>query len=185
MQIHHITLANKISRLIWKVTWILFAAWTPVFMHRWRVLLLRIFGGKACYSSCIYPNVKVWDPKNIILGHKSTLGPDVDCYNVALVEIGDFVTVSQRTYLCTASHDYDQPIVSNNLMDLIVGPIIIEDYAWIAAEVFVGPDRVIGYGSIVLARSVVTKNTLEKGIYGGNPIRHIRDRKSVLSNEAG
>lgn len=183
MQVHQLTLSNKIARLVWRSTWMLFAAWTPVFMHRWRVLLLRFFGGQASYSSYIYPSVKIWDPKNIILGHKSTLGPDVDCYNVSMVDIGDFVTVSQKTYLCTASHDYDQAIVTNNLMDLIVGPIIIKDFAWIAAEVFVGPDRTIGYGSVVLARSVVTKNTLERGVYGGNPMRHIRDRKSVLHRE--
>ena len=153
-------------------------------MYKWRTLVLNLFGGKAHYSCHIYPNVKIWNPKNIIMGHKSCLGPNVDCYNVGLIKIGDYATVSQKTYLCTASHDYDQLNVVDNLMDLLVGPIIIENYAWVAAEAFVGPNTIIRNGSIVLARTLVTKNTEIMGIYGGNPMKYIRDRKSILMNSS-
>ena len=180
MRVHNITAKNKIFRLTWKLTWLFLAAWTPVFMHRWRVLLVRLFGGNVCFSSCIYPSTTIWNPKNIVMGTKSTLGPYVDCYNVALVSIGNYATVSQRTYLCTASHDYDQPVVTDNIMNLLIGPIVVEDFAWIAAEVFVGPDKIIRNGSIILAGSVVTKSTTPMGVYGGNPVKHLKDRKSIL-----
>ncbi len=162
------------------MSWILLAAWTPVFFHRWRALLVNLFGGQVAYSSCIYPSAKIWDPRNLSMAERSCVGPGVDCYNVARIIIGKYATISQKTYLCSASHDFDQATVTNNLMDLIIGPIIVEDYAWVAADVFIGPDRVIGFGSVVLACSVVTKDTESMGVYGGNPMKFIRKRQSAL-----
>jgi putative colanic acid biosynthesis acetyltransferase WcaF len=184
VNVHTITLSNKIFRFVWRLTWLLLAAWSPVFMHRWRILILKLFGGKVCYSSYVYPNVKIWNPKNIIMGRKSCLGPNVECYNVAMIQIGDYATISQRTYLCSASHDYDQLNVTDNFINLLVGPIVIEDYVWIAAEAFIGPNKIIRNGSVILARSVVTKNTEIMGVYGGNPMKYIRDRKSILGNSS-
>lgn len=182
MDVHIITLRNKLFRLSWKIVWFLLASWSPVFMHKWRILILKVFGGNVSFSSYVYPNVKIWNPKNIIMGHKSCLGPNVDCYNVAMIKIGDYATISQKTYLCSASHDYDQLNVSDNFIDLLVGPIVIEDYVWIAAEAFIGPNKIIRNGSVILARSVVTKNTEAMGVYGGNPMKYIRDRKSILGD---
>ena len=175
-----ITISHRIFRGLWNLNWILLAAWTPVHFHRWRALLVNIFGGQVAYSSYIYPCVKIWDPRNLSMAERSCLGPGVECYNVAKIVIGKYATISQKTYLCSASHDYDQAVVRNNRMDLLIGPIVVEDYAWVAADAFIGPDRVIGFGSVVLARCVVTKDTESMGIYGGNPMKYIRNRESAL-----
>ncbi len=180
MKVHRVSVQNKIFRLIWNLVWLLFASWTPVFMHKWRIIILRLFGGRACFSCSIYPDVKIWNPRNLTMERKSALGPGVQCYNVDQIQIGRYATISQRTYLCSASHDFDQLVVTDNIMDLIVGPIEVQDFAWVAAEAFVGPNTTIRRGSVVLARSVVTKDTSDMGVFGGNPMKFIRVRKSSL-----
>jgi putative colanic acid biosynthesis acetyltransferase WcaF len=105
------------------------------------------------------------------MASESCLGPGVICYNVALVSLGRGVTVSQRSHLCTASHDFDDPS-----FPLTGAPITINDGAWVAAESFLGPGVTIGERAVVLARSVVVRNVLPGAVVGGNPARHLRDR---------
>ena len=59
--------------------------------------------------------------------------PDVNCYNVSLIKIGVNTTISQRAYLCTASHN-----ITNPQNPLISAPIIIENQVWIAAKAIIG-----------------------------------------------
>ncbi len=63
-------------------------------------------------------SVKIFAPWNLQMGRTSCLAEGVDCYNVARITLGDHATVSQRAFLCTASHDYDDPA-----MPLIGAPI--------------------------------------------------------------
>ncbi len=67
------------------------------------------------------------------MGDRSCLADGVDCYCVAKITIGANTTVSQYSYLCTASHDYTDPA-----MPLLAAPIVIGENAWITADVFVG-----------------------------------------------
>ena len=80
-------------------------------------------------------------------------------------------TVSQRTYLCTASHDIRSP-----RHEQTEKPIIIEDRAWVAAEAFIGPGVTIGEGAVVGARAAVFKDVEAWTVVGGNPAREIGKR---------
>jgi len=62
----------------------------------------------------------------------SCLSEAVDCYCVDKITIGAHSTVSQYSFLCTASHDYTDP-----KMPLTTAPIVIGERVWIAADVFV------------------------------------------------
>lgn len=95
----------------------------------------------------------------------------VDCYNVALIRLGDGVTVSQRSYLCSASHDFDDPN-----FPLIAGEIDIESGAWVSAECFIGPGILIAENAVVLARSVVVKDVEANKVVAGNPAKVVRHR---------
>ena len=101
----------------------------------------------------------------------SILGAEVDCYNVDKIKIGSYAIVSQKSYLCSASHDF-----TKNDMPLVTAPIIIEDNAWIAADVFVGMGVTVGEGAVVGARSSVYKNVEAWTVVGGNPARFIKKR---------
>ena len=94
----------------------------------------------------------------------SCLGPDVDCYNVAPVHLGIGAIVSQKSYLCTAGHDIENPDFA-----LTAGSIIIGRSAWVAADCFIGPGIVIMDHAVVGARAVVTKSMPENSVSAGNP----------------
>jgi putative colanic acid biosynthesis acetyltransferase WcaF len=132
---------------------------------------LRIFGAKVNKRSVVYSSTIIYMPWNLEMEEFSVLGPEVDCYNVAKIKIGAHATVSQKTYLCAASHD-----VSDSKMPLITSPIVIEDHAWVAADVFIGMGVTIGQGAVVGARSSVFKNVEPWTIVGGNPAKFIRKR---------
>ena len=84
-------------------------------------------------------------------------------------------TVSQRTYLCTASHDIRSP-----RHEQTEKPIIIEDRAWVAAEAFIGPGVTIGEGAVVGARAAVFKDVEAWTVVGGNPARFLKRRGEPL-----
>lgn len=105
------------------------------------------------------------------MGDCSTISDDVDCYNVDKIVLGNNVTVSQRAFLCTASHD-----IRSRGHELITAPIIIDDGTWIAAESFIGMGIKIGEGVVIGARAVVTKNVEPWSIVGGNPAKRIGTR---------
>jgi len=162
---------DRVRRLLWRIVRLLMYSPTPVYMHRWRCSVLRAFGANVHESAFPYPDAKIWAPWNLVMNSGSCLGPNVECYNVALVHLGRDVTVSQRSHLCTASHDYNDP-----KFPLTGAPIVISDGAWIAAEAFVGPGVRIGARAVVLARSVIVNDVEPSAVMGGNPARHVRDR---------
>lgn len=162
---------NRALRAAWKAAWLLFARPTPVAMHRWRCMLLRIFGARIEGNCYVYPSTSIWAPWNLRMQGGSCLAAGVDCYNVAPVTLQHGATVSQRSFLCTASHNFDDP-----LFPLIGGDIMIEAEAWVAAEAFVGPGITISERSVVLARAVVVRNMPAHTVVGGNPAKMIRSR---------
>ena len=114
----------------------------------------------------------------------STLGPNVNCYNCDLVELGVNTTVSQDVTLCTGTHDaYKQSFSGDPKMQLLVAPIVLKDYCWITAEVFIHPGVTVEEGSVVSARSVVNHSLNSWGIYVGFPAKRIGDRK--ISSKKG
>ena len=106
------------------------------------------------------------------MGENACLGPKVDCYNQGKISIGKNTVVSQKTYLCASSHDYN---VKN--FPLVLKPIRIGTGTWVAAGAFIGPDVTIGDNAVIAARSVVIKNIDSNTIVGGNPAKSIKTRK--------
>ncbi|MCH8540770.1 MAG: hypothetical protein LAT58_08375 [Opitutales bacterium] len=109
------------------------------------------------------------------MGEFSALAESVDCYNVDTIEIGSKVAVSQRSFLCTASHE-----ISNLHRPLLTQPIKINNHAWICAEAFISPGVEIGEGSVVAARAVVTRSVDRWVVVGGNPAKFLKKR--ILSD---
>ena len=161
---------NKVGRVIWKTVWLLFFRPTPRSFHVWRCMLLRLFGAKIGKPAYVYPSAKIWAPWNLILGDHATIGEHVDCYCVDKIEIGDYSTVSQYSFLCTASHDYlDPSILKDPCMPLLTAPISIGKWVWITADVFVAPGVQVKDGVVVQARSSVFNDIPEWTVVGGNP----------------
>jgi len=167
-----LSFSNKLARVLWGIVWGTLGRPSPIPCFAWRRLLLRCFGAKVGRKANIYPSCKVWAPWNLELGDYSCISHSVDCYSVDKVRIGAHATISQYSFLCSASHDISHP-----QMALTTSPIAIQDYAWVCADVFIGPGVTIGEGAVVGARSSVFKNVPPWVVVGGNPARHIKDRK--------
>jgi putative colanic acid biosynthesis acetyltransferase WcaF len=156
---------GKALRLLWELVHLVFFRPTPRWaLHGWRRQLLRILGAKIGKGCRISPSCVVWAPWNLEMGDYAALGDQVDCYNVARISIGMKAAISQRTFLCTASHD-----PSSLLRPLVCKPITIGNHAWVAAEAMVLPGTTIGEGAVVAARSVVTTDMPPWHICAGNP----------------
>jgi len=133
--------------------------------------LLRLFGAQIGEGVTIHASARVWAPWNLEMGEYSCIGEHVDCYSAARVTLETWSMVSQYSYLCTASHDYE---IGN--LPGIQKPIVIAAYAWVAADAYVGPGVTVEEGAVVGARSSVYKNVPAWTVVGGNPAKFIRDR---------
>lgn len=162
---------NKMLRVVWKVVYTLLFRFSPRPFHGLRVLLLKLFGASIGKGVHVYPKCKIWAPWNLEMDDFSCLSDDVDCYSVDKVYIGAHSTVSQYSYLCTASHD-----LNKSDLPLITSPITIQDQAWVTADVYVGPGVTIGQGAVIGARSSVFKDMPAWKICYGNPAKPVKDR---------
>ncbi len=165
------SLGNRVYRVLWNVAWSLLASPTPSFMHRWRRLLLRLFGARIARGAHVYPSVRIWDPRNLEMGSHSCLGPRVDCYTMAKITLGAHAIVSQDARLCAGTHEIDDPE-----FQLATKPIAIGDHAWVASGAFVGPGVSIGEGAVLGACAVAFKDLRAWSVYIGNPMVLLRAR---------
>ena len=115
--------------------------------------------------------MRVQFPWKVTIGDYSWIGDHVVLYSLGPIDIGTNVVISQKSYLCTGSHDYvksDFPIYYQ--------PIKIENESWLATDVFVGPGVTIGRGTVVGARSSVFKSLPDNKICMGSPVKILKDR---------
>lgn len=164
-------LRHRVSRFAWGVSWCLLAAWTPAPLHRWRALLLRLFGARLAGNARVHGSARIWYPPHLVMEEHTLIGRRAIVYNIAPVRICSGAIVSQGAHLCTGTHDIDQPS-----FQLMARPIVIGANAWVAAEAFVGPGVVLGEGAVLGARGVGVRDIPAWEVHAGNPARFIRLR---------
>ena len=167
-----LTARHRAVRTMWSLTWLLLAAWTPAPLHRWRILILRMFGANIHWSAFVYGSARIWYPPHLTIGARGCLGRSVTCYSMAPVSIGRDAVVSQGAHLCAGTHDID-----DGGFALQVRPIAIGDGAWIAAEAFVGPGVSVGEGAVLAARGCAFRDLDPWTVYRGNPAAPVRERE--------
>jgi len=167
-----ITTSSKVKRMFWQLCYFLFFRFTPEFtLHGWRVLLLKAFGAKIGKGCKIAPDCRIWVPWNLEIGSFVCFAGGSEIYNVDKVIVGHHVTVSQDAYICTASHD-----ITSVARPLTHAQIILQQYSWVCARVFVGPGVTIHEGAVAAACAVVTKDVEAWSVAGGNPAKFIKKR---------
>ncbi|MCD8182165.1 MAG: putative colanic acid biosynthesis acetyltransferase [Bacteroides sp.] len=169
--------------MIWTLCWNTLARPFPKSTaSAWKRFLLQLFGAKIDKTASVYSSAKIFMPWNLKMKAHACLASGVDCYNAAPIILGIDVTVSQRAYLCTASHNISSP-----RHEQIQKPIVIGNRAWVAAEAFIGPGVRIGEGAVVGACAAVFKDVeswtvvgqpcqvhKEKGDEGGGGVKELR-----------
>ena len=161
------------KRMLWCVARALLVCWLPpVSCFGWVRFIYRMFGAKVAKTAKIYPSADVFMPWNLEMGEWSTIGANVHILNAAPLTIGNDCNVSERAYLCCASHN-----IRSAAHEQIHAPIVMKDRSWVAAEAFVGMGVTIGEGSVIGARAAVFKDVEPWTVVGGNPAKIISKRK--------
>ena len=141
---------------------LLAARWLPG--SAWRVALLRLSGARIGVGCRIKPGLRVKFPWRLVAGNHCWLAEDTWIDNLARVQLGDRVCLSQGAYLCTGNHNFRSPD-----FDLQLGPIRIDSDAWIAARAVLAPGTAVGAGAVVALGAVVSGAVPEGAIVRGNP----------------
>ncbi len=148
---------------------------SPQVAYPWRRFLLRLFGAKIGRKVIIRPSVSVTYPWKVSIGDYSWIGDDVVLYSLGEIKIAENVVISQKSYLCTGTHDYQK-----NDFPILAKPIHIEPEVWISTDVFIAPGVTIGHGAVVGARSSVFKSLDSMKIYKGSPAMPVKKRSPLL-----
>jgi putative colanic acid biosynthesis acetyltransferase WcaF len=168
------SIKNKLKRVLWQFSWLILCRYSPIIFHSWRSTVLRLFGAKIGNKNFIYPNIKIWAPWLLETEDVVTIGPGVEIYNPGGVFLGDHSILSQDSYLCGATHNYDSIDY-----DYIAKKIIVKRYSWICAKAIVLAGVTCGEGSVLGAGSIASKDLEEWTIYSGNPSKIIKLRKKI------
>lgn len=163
--------SNRARRQLWNLCWLLLYRPSPRPFHAWRSVLLRLFGAKLGPHCHFYPSAKIWAPWNLICADQVTAGDGVEIYNPAPIVCGSHVIFSQGSYVCGATHDYDDPTFPLIAYRMTFGP-----YAWICARASVAPGVNVGEGAVLGLGSVATRDLAPWTIYAGNPAAPIKQR---------
>jgi acetyltransferase-like isoleucine patch superfamily enzyme len=112
-------------------------------------------------------NVEINDYVHIAVGEK--------------IVIGDNVLIASKVFISDLNHgnykgeNPDSPLSTPNSRKLSTNPIIIKDNVWIGEGVCIMPGVTIGYGSVIGALSVVTKDIPDYSIAVGSPAKVVKE----------
>lgn len=162
----------KIKLLLWLITYKFFFQFTPHKLNKVRIGLLRLFGASISENCFIHPKALIYMPWNFEMGHRSAIDFDAIVYSLGKVIIGDFVSISYKVNINTASHDYTDPYFS-----LITQPVVIKSGVFIGTDSYLSPGVTIGEMVVIGARSTVTKDMPDNYVCFGHPCKPYKLRE--------
>jgi putative colanic acid biosynthesis acetyltransferase WcaF len=157
--------------LLWWLLQAIVFPLTPHSLHAPRCALLRLFGARIGKGVVIRPTARFTYPWKVDIGDYSWVGDDVVFYSLESIHVGQHCVISQKSYLCTGSHDMRSPT-----FQLVTKPIAIGNGAWVATNCFIGPGVQIGANAVIGARSSVFTSMPAGQICWGTPCRAHRPR---------
>ena len=133
--------------------------------------MLKVFGANLSGMPFIHSTARIQIPWNLTMQHRACLGEYANAYSLGKIEVLEGATIAQEAYLCTGTHDFNDPS-----LQLITKPITIGKNAFIGARAMILPGVCIGDRAIVGAMSVVPKDVADHEIVAGNPAKKIGER---------
>ena len=152
--------------LLWWLVQAIAFPLTPHPANGLRRRLLQWFGAEIGQGVVVRPTARFTYPWKVAIGDYSWVGDDVVFYSLDRIEVGCHCVVSQKSYLCTGSHNFQDPAFA-----LVTAPITIGNGAWVATDCFIGPGVEVGANVVVGARSSVFSSLPEGQVCWGTPCR--------------
>lgn len=144
---------------------------SPQFAYGFRNWILRLFGAKVGKSVIIRPSVRITYPWKVEIGDYVWIGDNVELYSLGHIFIGNNSVISQRSYLCSADHDFSRPSFPIQAKN-----ISISDQVWVASDVFIAPGVSIGEAAVIGARSSVFSDMPSGMVCMGSPCKPVKAR---------
>ena len=144
--------------------------------HHFRRFMYRhVFGVHIGQGSIIHWQTRFFDPRGARIGEYCNIGNNAFLDGRRGLTIGNRVATGAEIMIYTLQHDIDSPT-----FDVTGGPVIIEDYVYIGPRAIILPNVRVGYGAVIAAGAVVTKDVPAYAVVGGAPARFIRERNHNL-----
>jgi putative colanic acid biosynthesis acetyltransferase WcaF len=164
----------KIYVFLWFLVQDTIFRFSPLPLYGFRRWLVRLFGGRIGEGVILRPRSRLHYPWRIEIGDYTSIGDDGWLYSIAPIKIGSHTVISQKSFLCTAGHDYDDPYFKTTS-----APIVVGNGVWIAADVFVAPGVTIGDNAVIGARSSVFQDMPAGMVCFGHPCKALRPRPGI------
>lgn len=133
-------------------------------------LMAEILGKYLPESTIVLPPFYIDYGKPVAIGERCFIQQCCTFFGRGGIDIGNDVFIGPKVNLITINHDVDP----DNRSATYGRRIVIEDKVWIGINSTILPGVKIGYGAIVGAGSVVTKDVEPMTIVAGNPARVIK-----------
>ncbi len=130
---------------------------------------------KVSYSNRFQMGCYIYNGGSLSIGKKTIINRNCVLDRRGDMQIGNNVNISPNVHLYTAYHDLQDKNFSN-----LFKQITIDDYVVILTGSCVMPGVHMRKGSVLYPFSVLTTNTVEYGIYAGNPAKLINHRNKDL-----
>lgn len=140
---------------------------TPEEVHEF---MGRILDKPLDETTTVLPPLYIDYGKPVTIGKRCFIQQCCTFFGRGGIEIGDDVFIGPKCNLITINHDVNP----DNRSATYGKPIKIEDKVWLGINATVLPGVTLGYGCIVGANSVVTKDVPPMTIVAGNPARIIK-----------
>ena len=147
--------------------------WIPFWYIR-RLFLLPILKGIG-YHSQIDMDCFFYEPRRFKCGKHTHINREVVIDSRGWIEIGSCCSISFNCKLVTGRHNIQTP-----MFDYDPQPIVISDYVHIGCGAIILGGVKIGYGAVVAAGAVVTKDVPDYAIVGGVPAKVLGYRNTDL-----
>lgn len=135
------------------------------------ILKIKIGKNTSIHMGCFFAGSKIRIGDNCVIARH--------CYldgRIGQIDIHNNVSIAPEAYILSMSHDINSPTFG-----ILIKPVIIEDFVWIASRVMIMPGVCVSKGSVIAAGSVVTKNVDAYSIVAGCPAKRIGERIKELS----
>lgn len=146
---------------------------TPPSRPERRLELLRAMLGSVGERPVLLPPFHAGFGSNVHIGDDFFGNVNLTCVDDVEIRIGDGVMIAPSVTLTTTGH----PVHPARRVDFarFSEPVVLEDKVWIGSNVTVLPGVRIGYGSVIGAGSVVSRDVPPMVVATGVPCRVVRD----------
>lgn len=149
---------------------------TPEEVHNY---MGQILGKPLDKSTTVLPPLYIDYGKPVNIGKRCFIQQCCTFFGRGGITIGNDVFIGPKVNLITINHDLD----SDNRSATYGRPIVIEDKVWIGIGATILPGIKIGYGAVIGAGSVVTKEVPPMTIVAENPARIIKNIKTTKNKD--